>query len=89
MWTLQFEKFESFKSHFSHKHKEDPVGNIDNWEGFGQGLQNENAVTGKNEDGPEFENGQIEETIESMTRFIVLFILKTKEQINLANKFQP
>ena len=66
------------------KHKEDHVGNIDNWEGFGQELQNENAV--ENEDDPEFENGQIEETIESMTRFIALFILKTKEQNQLSQQ---
>ena len=86
-----FQKFESFKSHLRRKHSEDNERDAINGDGFVQDggiiddhdeIEAEGEISDELEGNEELETGQ--DSVETMTRFIALFILKTKEENQLS-----
>ena len=86
-----FRKFESFKSHLRRRHNYGNTNGENNGEGFVNLVaDNDQEPTHRNEDESDDEtsneNGQetYEESLATMTRFIALFLLKTKEENQLS-----
>ena len=84
-----FSKFESFKSHLRRRHNYANGENNAEGEGFanlvaniGQDPMHDNEDENNNENG----RGTGQESIESITRFVALFMLKTKEENQLSQQ---